>query len=93
VSIETVRAAILKGDWKAAAQSARDSLAEGETAEAHGLLRLDCWWLSDIETLFEPRERIEATYHLHDYIDEKRKALERWEGHFTRLRDSPDAEA
>jgi DNA-binding CsgD family transcriptional regulator len=62
VSLETVRTAILKGAWKAAAQSARDSLAQGETAEAHELLGLACWWLSDIETLFESRERAYRLY-------------------------------
>lgn len=62
MSIETVRTAILKGAWKAAAQSARDSLAGGETAEAHELLGLACWWLSDIETLFESRERAYRLY-------------------------------
>lgn len=62
MSIETARTGILKGDWKAAAQSARDSLAERETAEAHELLGLACWWLSDIETLFESRERAYRLY-------------------------------
>jgi integrase len=39
------------------------------------------------------RERIEATYDVHDYFDEKRKALELWASHLARLRDCPDAEA
>jgi integrase len=30
------------------------------------------------------RERIEATYDLHDYLDEKRQALEKWAGYLER---------
>jgi integrase len=33
------------------------------------------------------RERIEATYDLHEYIDEKRDALEKWAKHLKDLRD------
>lgn len=55
--LERARAAILKGDWKVAANSARDSLSHAETAEAHELLGLACWWLSDAESLFLSRER------------------------------------
>jgi hypothetical protein len=34
------------------------------------------------------RERIEATYDVHEYLDEKRDALERWEKYLAELRDS-----
>jgi len=34
------------------------------------------------------RERIEATYDVHEYLDEKRKALEKWEKHLAALRDA-----
>jgi integrase len=33
------------------------------------------------------RERIEATYDVHEYVDEKREALERWAKHLAELRD------
>jgi hypothetical protein len=33
------------------------------------------------------RERIEATYDVHGYIDEKREALEKWAKYFSELRD------
>jgi hypothetical protein len=42
--LEMARAAILKGDWKGAAQSARRSLAHVETAEGHELVGLASWW-------------------------------------------------
>jgi hypothetical protein len=60
--LEMGRAAILKGDWKGAAQSARRSLAHAETAEGHELLGLASWWLSDAETLFNSRERAYRLY-------------------------------
>jgi integrase len=34
------------------------------------------------------RERIEATYDVHEYLDEKRDALEKWEKHLAALRDA-----
>ena len=34
------------------------------------------------------RERMEATYDLHEYIDEKREALERWAKYLADLRDA-----
>ena len=34
------------------------------------------------------RERIEATYDVHEYLDEKRDALEKWEKHLVELRDA-----
>ena len=34
------------------------------------------------------RERMEATYDVHDYIEEKREALERWSQHLVELRDA-----
>jgi integrase len=34
------------------------------------------------------RERIEATYDVHEYLDEKREALEKWEEHLVELRDA-----
>jgi DNA-binding NarL/FixJ family response regulator len=64
--IEAARTAILNGDWQAAAHSARRSLEQGETAEAHELLGLASWWLSDADTLFQSRER---AYRL--YLDRK----------------------
>ena len=60
--IESARAAILKGDWHAAARSARRSLQHGETAEGHELLGLASWWLSDADTLFTSRERAYRLY-------------------------------
>jgi len=33
------------------------------------------------------RERIEATYDVHEYVDEKREALERWAKYLAELRD------
>ncbi len=55
--IDSARAALLNGDWNAAARSARRSLQHGETAEGHELLGLASWWLSDADTLFTSRER------------------------------------
>ena len=34
------------------------------------------------------RERIEATYDLHEYIDEKREALRKWAKYLVELRDT-----
>jgi integrase len=34
------------------------------------------------------RERIEATYDVHEYVDEKREALEKWAKYLTALRDA-----
>lgn len=34
------------------------------------------------------RERTEATYDLHEYVDEKRAAPERWSSHLAHLRDA-----
>ncbi|MGH8137159.1 MAG: hypothetical protein ACREVV_03035 [Steroidobacteraceae bacterium] len=34
------------------------------------------------------RERIEATYDVHEYLDEKREALKKWEKHLVELRDA-----
>ena len=34
------------------------------------------------------RERMEATYDVHEYLDEKRDALEKWEKHLVELRDA-----
>jgi hypothetical protein len=36
------------------------------------------------------REKIEATYDVHDYIDEKRVALDKWAAHLRTLLRSPD---
>ncbi len=60
--IESARAAIQKGDWKGAARFARHSLEQAESAEAHELLGLACWWLSDADTLFDSRERAYRLY-------------------------------
>ena len=35
------------------------------------------------------RERMEATYDVHDYLDEKREALDKWAKHLSELRDRP----
>ena len=35
------------------------------------------------------RERMQATYDLHEYVDEKREALERWASYLAQLRDGP----
>jgi integrase len=35
------------------------------------------------------RERIEATYDLHEYLSEKREAIEKWAQYLAALRDSP----
>jgi integrase len=37
------------------------------------------------------RERIEATYDVHEYLDEKRDALDRWEKHLVELRDAAES--
>ena len=37
------------------------------------------------------RERIEATYDVHDYIDEKREALEKWARYLKDLCESSEA--
>ncbi len=60
--IDAARTAILKGDWNAAAQAARRSLEQGETADGHELLGLASWWLSDADTLFNSRERAYRLY-------------------------------
>jgi len=39
------------------------------------------------------RERMAATYDVHDYMDEKRDALEKWAAHLVALRDAPAATA
>jgi integrase len=58
-----------------------------------GLARLGVATSIAERVLNHARERIEATYDVHDNLDEKREALERWAGHRARLRDSPDADA
>lgn len=69
--IDTARAAIAAGEWRAAATIAREALASHESAEAHELLGIASWWLSDIETLFASRER---AYQLYVHANEKRRA-------------------
>ena len=61
-AIDEARDAITRGDWNAAAQSARRSLQTAETAEGHELLGLAAWWLYDAETLFRSRERAYRLY-------------------------------
>ena len=61
-SIETARAALEACDWSAAAAAARQSLDAGESAEGHELLGLASWWLSDIDVLFQSRERAYRLY-------------------------------
>ena len=34
------------------------------------------------------RERVEATYDVHDYMDQKRAALEKWAKYLADLRDA-----
>lgn len=60
--IESIRAALAKGDWNGAAHAARRTLEEEESAEAHELLGLASWWLSDAESLFASRERAYRLY-------------------------------
>jgi len=55
--VQRAREHIASGNWQAAAGAAREALAQVESAAAHELLGLACWWLSDIDTLFRSRER------------------------------------
>lgn len=60
--LQAARDAIGRGDWRGAATAAAEALAAAESAEAHELLGLASWWLSDIETLFRARERAWQLY-------------------------------
>jgi len=46
---------------------------------------------SSQRVLNHARERIEATYDVHGYIDEKREALEKWAKYLAELRDGAAA--
>jgi ATP/maltotriose-dependent transcriptional regulator MalT len=65
------RDCIARGDWSGAAASATRAIAAEESAEAHELLGLASWWLSDIEALFRSRER---AWQLYVAADERRRA-------------------
>jgi integrase len=52
-----------------------------------GLARLGVSVSIAERVLNHARERIEATYDVHDYIDEKRAALEKWARYLQGLRD------
>lgn len=54
--------AIRRGEWVHARAAAQRSLAAAESPEALEVLGLACWWLSDIGTLFESRERAYRLY-------------------------------
>lgn len=69
--IESIRSHLARGEWLAAAQAARHALEREESAEAHELLGLASWWLSDAETLFASRER---AYRLYIQRNEPRRA-------------------
>lgn len=70
-AIRQARDCIAGGDWIGAADAATRALADEESAEAHELLGLACWWLSDIDTLFRSRER---AWQLYVAADERRRA-------------------
>jgi DNA-binding NarL/FixJ family response regulator len=61
-ALRVAQEAIHRGEWANAHAAARQSLAEAETPEALEVLGLACWWLSDISTLFESRERAYRLY-------------------------------
>lgn len=61
-ALREAHAAIQRGEWRQARTLAQRSLAAAETPDALELLGLACWWLSDIETLFESRERAFRLY-------------------------------
>jgi DNA-binding NarL/FixJ family response regulator len=69
--IDTVRALLRKGDWRAAEDAARRLVEQEGSAEAYELLGLAGWWLSDIDTLFEAREH---AYRLYLDRDDVRRA-------------------
>ena len=66
-----------------AAFTAHDLRRTGRT----GLARLGVAVSVAERVLNHARERIEATYGVHDYLDEKRAALEKWAGYLRHLRD------
>jgi len=70
-SVQLAHRCISLGDWSGAAVAARSAIAVAETAEAHELLGLAAWWLSDIETLFRSRER---AWQLYVAANERRRA-------------------
>ncbi|MEO8451200.1 MAG: LuxR C-terminal-related transcriptional regulator [Gemmatimonadota bacterium] len=87
--IESGRAAILRGDWKTAAQSARRSLESGETAEGHELLGLASWWLSDADTLFNSRERAYRLYLDRDDVQRAARIATRLDWDYRAFRAEP----
>ena len=70
-ALERARGCITRGDWLGAADAARSAIADDDSAEAHEVLGLACWWLSDIDALFRARER---AYQLYVAADERRRA-------------------
>jgi ATP/maltotriose-dependent transcriptional regulator MalT len=62
VALREAHAAIQRGEWRQAKTLAQQSLAAAETPDALEILGLACWWLSDIEMLFESRERAFRLY-------------------------------
>jgi integrase len=56
-----------------------------------GLARLGVKFDIAERVLNHAREKIHATYDLHEYLDEKREALDRWEKYLKSLRDSVKA--
>lgn len=67
-----------------AAFTAHDLRRTGRT----GLAKLGVKTEIGERVLNHARDRIEATYDVHGYIDEKREALEKWSGYLTGLCDS-----
>jgi len=53
-----------------------------------GLARLGVKIAIAERVLNHARERMEATYDVHDYIEEKREALEKWSEQLVELRDA-----
>jgi predicted NBD/HSP70 family sugar kinase len=55
--------------------------------DAPGLRGSVSKWMSQNALLNHARERMEATHDVHDYIDQKREALEKWAKYLEGLRD------
>ena len=61
-TLQHARDCIDCGDWNGAFAAAQTAVGVRESAEAHELLGLAAWWLSDIDTLFRSRERAWQLY-------------------------------